>query len=514
MQNYYTICVLLIVGIPFISSLANNDELRNQKLISSFQIVRFPNDACVGSGDRNGTCYTSQECTDKGGTSSGSCADGFGVCCTFVITNCGSTSSENMTSWTTPTTLPDEATSCTLNVCPPNADICSLRLDFVAFQITGPSTVSVGTVRRRLGTPVGNNQDAGMAIEASSYATNCMLDVFSATSASPSTNPASVCGLLTGEHMYLEADVDRCNVLDFNLAATGGVLPAALQTNNRGVANLATRNWDIMVTQIECSSVLLPPAGCTKYYFNQFGLATLTSYNFAGNTVHLANQHERMCIRRERGNCVGCFSAAAVENVAISGLQDTPSVYTQAGGCCGYHTMTDTGVSGVTAANVGAVGQATAAGTTQMGFDCLIIPGAFISVGNADGQPAALTAAAVINEANTLAALRNRMVTPANTGNVPAPPHICGNNAGLGIGAATLLAAANDNGEPAGQMTGGGNAANTNLSICTRNVPFTLEFLSDDLDGLGSIAGDYETSTDNTANRGFQIEHTQVSCST
>ena len=30
-----------------------------------------------------GTCYASSECTSKGGSASGNCASGFGVCCSF-----------------------------------------------------------------------------------------------------------------------------------------------------------------------------------------------------------------------------------------------------------------------------------------------------------------------------------------------------------------------------------------------------------------------------------------------
>ncbi len=41
---------------------------------------RFPNNACAGA-TRNGTCYTEAECSARGGTNSGSCAAGFGVCC-------------------------------------------------------------------------------------------------------------------------------------------------------------------------------------------------------------------------------------------------------------------------------------------------------------------------------------------------------------------------------------------------------------------------------------------------
>merc|ERR1711990_1277259 len=70
---------------------------RESKLLPVFQVVRFPNDPCtVTSGSKNGTCYTAEECSTKGGTNAGSCASGFGVCCTFTL-SCGGSSSENCT---------------------------------------------------------------------------------------------------------------------------------------------------------------------------------------------------------------------------------------------------------------------------------------------------------------------------------------------------------------------------------------------------------------------------------
>ena len=45
-----------------------------------FSVVRFPNKACAGS-SYNGTCYTTSECSTRGGSSSGTCAGGYGVCC-------------------------------------------------------------------------------------------------------------------------------------------------------------------------------------------------------------------------------------------------------------------------------------------------------------------------------------------------------------------------------------------------------------------------------------------------
>ena len=47
---------------------------------------------CQGtSPTESGTCFTSPECANKGGSSIGNCASGFGVCCTFRISVCGST---------------------------------------------------------------------------------------------------------------------------------------------------------------------------------------------------------------------------------------------------------------------------------------------------------------------------------------------------------------------------------------------------------------------------------------
>ena len=42
--------------------------------------------ACQAVSDANlqGTCYTSQECTDLGGIADGNCANGFGTCCIIM----------------------------------------------------------------------------------------------------------------------------------------------------------------------------------------------------------------------------------------------------------------------------------------------------------------------------------------------------------------------------------------------------------------------------------------------
>ena len=55
------------------------------------------NEACdAGSSSRNGTCYTSAECTALGGASSGTCASGYGVCCICKIKSCCATAPSNV----------------------------------------------------------------------------------------------------------------------------------------------------------------------------------------------------------------------------------------------------------------------------------------------------------------------------------------------------------------------------------------------------------------------------------
>ena len=85
---------------------------RDEKLLNVFNIVKFPNDGCTTAAGTYGVCYTASEClslsmeiessyahkifSSSGGSSSGTCASGFGVCCTFTG-GCGGTTSINNT---------------------------------------------------------------------------------------------------------------------------------------------------------------------------------------------------------------------------------------------------------------------------------------------------------------------------------------------------------------------------------------------------------------------------------
>ena len=56
--------------------------------MSLFTIVRFKNDGCNSSSGLNGTCYSSADCSNLGGSAFGSCASGFGVCCIGTVVEC------------------------------------------------------------------------------------------------------------------------------------------------------------------------------------------------------------------------------------------------------------------------------------------------------------------------------------------------------------------------------------------------------------------------------------------
>merc|ERR1719244_2063693 len=89
---------------------------RQEKVFSLFSIVQFPNSACTSSSSTysNGTCFTSSECSSKGGTAQGNCAAGFGVCCIFSVSATGSTVSQNCSYIVNPSFPSNYATTGTL----------------------------------------------------------------------------------------------------------------------------------------------------------------------------------------------------------------------------------------------------------------------------------------------------------------------------------------------------------------------------------------------------------------
>ena len=92
---------------------------------------------------RIGTCYTENQCRDRNGIKSGSCAGGFGICCVFVF-DIGPDEdiNQNGTYLKAPQMIDDInncGTQCLTLIRKSDEDVVSLRLDFVAFNLAGPA---------------------------------------------------------------------------------------------------------------------------------------------------------------------------------------------------------------------------------------------------------------------------------------------------------------------------------------------------------------------------------------
>ena len=82
------------------SQLVQTNKTRHGRFLNLFSVIRFSNTPCSTRLGLNGTCYTEKQCSERAGMAQGTCAGGFGVCCTFS-TKCGGTTMENSTYLTT-----------------------------------------------------------------------------------------------------------------------------------------------------------------------------------------------------------------------------------------------------------------------------------------------------------------------------------------------------------------------------------------------------------------------------
>lgn len=258
---------------------------RAGRVLSLFSIVQFPNDVCTSSSTAqpNGLCLASSECSAKSGTASGNCASGFGVCCIFTASTCGSTISNNVTYITNPgfpaayTTTGD----CKYTVTKCSDNICQLRLDFDTLALgvaTGPAvaTTCFGC--------------CGSACTSDCIANSAIATVTDSLTVAGQTgvNPPVICGINTGYHMYVDMGTASTDTATIDFYTTTG-----------------NKYWNAKVTQIPCDASYRPPAGCTQYHTGTTG--TVTSYGFGSGQL-LGSQQYNNCIRQEKGYCTVTYS--------------------------------------------------------------------------------------------------------------------------------------------------------------------------------------------------------------
>jgi len=296
MRVQIAFCIFAIISttLASASSGVQVDAERNKKVFSLFSIVTFPNAGCASQdAARNGTCYTSSECQNKGGTTSGNCAAGFGVCCLFIVSATSTTISENCTyiqNPSYPSVYADTtALSYTINKC--SSSVCNVRLDFETFTTLGPSITTEVT------------------------ATGVCVDTLVVTGTSGLTTPI-ICGKNAGQHIYLE------------MGNSGSTDTAVLAFTFSGTSTV--RTWEIKATQIPCGAAHRPPDGCLQYHTTLSG--RFQTFNFAETTtasmIHLAAQNYDVCIRQEAGYCCIEYSLCSddwswsISNSGAGALQD------------------------------------------------------------------------------------------------------------------------------------------------------------------------------------------------
>merc|ERR1739838_651990 len=268
-----------------------NTETREGKILPVFQVIKFPNDVCSGA-TRNGTCYTSEECSTKGGASDGSCASGFGVCCVFALA-CGASASENQT-YLVQASVTTLTNPCKYTICPCGTNICRIRFDFTTMVLAGAVAGTVTAAAAAVGAAGTLN---GPLIG------DCVDDQFSISRGMGRGSP-TICGTNTGYHMIVDADRggNTCHTALFNIGGTTST----------------SRSWNILVTQYACGDTDSSGwPGCLQYYtatssnIQNFGFPpTITAVTSA--VTHLSNQHYDICIRRASGYCYICYNPTII----------------------------------------------------------------------------------------------------------------------------------------------------------------------------------------------------------
>lgn len=255
----------IIVGIAYalvtlaLATAGPVDE-KKARSISLFSIVQFNNDECqaASSTTTQGICYSSTDCTSRGGTKDGNCAAGFGQCCTFIVSSTsGGTIAQNCSYLQNngyPSTITSATSAVTYTINPVITDICQLRFDVVNLKLDQTATTGVCTDTLAFTSPSG-------------------------------ISPPTLCGTSSGDHVYSEV----------GKSSTGTKVVVTIAS-----ASTTTRSWKIKVTQIECYNPNKPPTDCTQWYTATQG--TFQTLGFSGGLMP-TNLNYGICFKGNLGFC-------------------------------------------------------------------------------------------------------------------------------------------------------------------------------------------------------------------
>jgi len=256
-----------------------------KRAFSLFSVVSFPNEECMGSSASNlmGICKTDEECTNSGGSASGNCASGFGICCVHTTDDCSSSLSiTNNVSYILNPGFPSSFTSssktCSYTVSG-GSNICQIRLDF----------------------------DSAVFQQPTSTTASCSTGGDTVTVTSPTgISPPVFCGTFTGSHMYVETGRES-TAATISLAISG--------------TTSFSRKWKIKVSKIECENIMKAPADCMQYFTGTGG----RFFSFNKEEQLTRTQYYKVCMRQEVGYCNMQVDETRVDGSPDSFLLGTPT---------------------------------------------------------------------------------------------------------------------------------------------------------------------------------------------
>ena len=157
------------------------------------------------------------ECSAKGGTTSGSCAMGFGVCCVFIFISSsmqGKVNVRHKVSYLQTPNYPQAQTTAfiqTVQVEPYNDNVCQIRLDFMDFQSDGGSAVDMPCDTDMFEVSGVGGKDLGIGV---------------------------LCGMNTYQNLYI------------HLNGTIGGFPTIKTTRRSSSRNARPYMWNVKITQV------------------------------------------------------------------------------------------------------------------------------------------------------------------------------------------------------------------------------------------------------------------------
>lgn len=298
----WTLCLFFVAS-------ASAAAVPKGRVLGLFSVVTFPNDECttISTPAMSGICVTAEECSNSGDTiavASGNCASGFGVCCMRRIVAPGSitqdlTHIQNADFPGAETALNGAVAPAVINRAVNimgGANICAIKLEFINVVLTAPAAGTGICADQITVTTPARNPGAGFGIEA-------------------------LCGTLTGQHIYVDVNT------------VGGAMAATVNINT--AAAIGARMWKILVRQIECNDVNLPPAGCLQYHTGLAGQITSFNGALAANAQQMiVNQNYLICIKQADGMCTVTYREArpATSGEIAAGAIDSFNVGANAAG--------------------------------------------------------------------------------------------------------------------------------------------------------------------------------------